>query len=158
MSAILQSIFLHIAYLRPLGLVRDLRLAFGFRSNHVRVAMISATQFNHPMVGADMPPVDQFCMRLKQARMRITKPRVSILKTLAAKQAPITIEKLHTSLQNRRCDLVTVYRCLAAFEKLGLVRRSFLHSGTCLYELSLKESPDRYLVVYRQCNHMDPVY
>ncbi len=48
----------------------------------------------------------------------------------------MSIEQIHGELRIRSCDLVTVYRCLAAFEEIGLVRRSFFHNGTSLYQLS----------------------
>jgi Fur family ferric uptake transcriptional regulator len=48
----------------------------------------------------------------------------------------MSIEQIHGELRTRSCDLVTVYRCLAAFEEIGLVRRSFFHNGTSLYQLS----------------------
>lgn len=122
--------------------------------------MISATQSNHPLASvgkAHASIVDAACARLRQARMRITKPRVAILEALSRQSVPVAIEYLHAELNSRKCDLVTVYRCLAAFEEQGIVRRSFLHSGTCLYQLSLETQPSNYHVVCRQCQRIDPV-
>jgi Fur family transcriptional regulator, ferric uptake regulator len=42
---------------------------------------------------------------------------------------------IHADLNTKSCDLVTVYRCLSAFEEMGLVRRSFFHNGTSLYQI-----------------------
>ncbi len=122
--------------------------------------MISATQSNHPIAGVAMTgptPAEFACARLRQAGMRVTKPRIAIIELLSRHPNPISIEKVHTGLNDRKCDLVTVYRCLATFEELGLVRRSFLHSGTCLYELTLGGRPDCYHVFCRQCGRIDPV-
>jgi Fur family transcriptional regulator, ferric uptake regulator len=82
-------------------------------------------------------PLEQACARLKAAGLRITQPRVSILNALIKRNAPASIEQLHADLAETACDLVTVYRCLAAFESLGLVRRCYFHNGTSLYQIAL---------------------
>jgi Fur family ferric uptake transcriptional regulator len=83
------------------------------------------------------------CDRLREAGLRITQPRIAIINILINSAQPISIEKIHTQLDGKSCDLVTVYRCLGAFEDIGIVRRSFLDNGTSLYQLS-----DRNEVVY----------
>ena len=122
--------------------------------------MIPVTSSNHilaSVVASHATPIDFACARLRSAGMRITRPRISILEVLARQTSPIAIEKLHAQLDEGQCDLVTVYRCLAAFEELHLVRRSFLHSGTCLYELSLGDRPSHYHVVCRECGRIEPI-
>jgi Fur family ferric uptake transcriptional regulator len=103
--------------------------------------MIASTQTNHPLhaSGENLDPharVEAACARLREAGLRITQPRIAILGVLIARGHPVSIEQIHGELRNRSCDLVTVYRCLAAFEEIGLVRRSFYHNGTSLYQLS----------------------
>ncbi len=103
--------------------------------------MIASTQTNHPLNsgGETLDPharVEAACARLREAGLRITQPRIAILGVLIARGQPVSIEQIHNELRNRSCDLVTVYRCLAAFEEIGLVRRSFFHNGTSLYQLS----------------------
>ncbi len=103
--------------------------------------MISSTQTNHPLHGKTMADESQSrlaaaCGRLRGAGLRITQPRIAIINALIARAQPISIEQIHADLNNKSCDLVTVYRCLAAFEDIGLVRRSFYHNGTSLYQLS----------------------
>jgi len=123
--------------------------------------MISATQSNHPL-GEVLPPaeratlLEQACGRLRSARMRVTQPRVSILEALIRKQGPCTIEQIHQQLDRAACDLVTVYRCLAAFEQIGLVRRSFQHNGTSLYEFSVGVER-RYHVACKSCGRTEPI-
>ena len=87
--------------------------------------------------------------KLKAAGLRVTRPRLAILGALIARDAPATIEVLHGDVGAGRCDLVTVYRCMAAFEEIGLVRRAFLPGGACLYEINLG-GPARYHVVCRK--------
>ena len=60
------------------------------------------------------------------AGMRVTKPRVALVETLMKLDGPVSIERIHQQVGIKSCDLVTIYRCLAAFENLGLVRRSYL--------------------------------
>lgn len=104
--------------------------------------MISSTQTNHPLNGSadDHEAVGSrlslACDRLRGAGLRITQPRIAIINILINSVQPISIEKIHTQLDGKSCDLVTVYRCLGAFEDIGIVRRSFLHNGTSLYLLS----------------------
>jgi len=105
--------------------------------------MISSTQTNHPLTNfatstqAAGSALEQACTRLKSAGLRITQPRIAILTALINRTQPATIEQLHQHLKDSSCDLVTVYRCLAAFEELGLVRRCFFHNGTSLYQIQL---------------------
>jgi len=90
--------------------------------------------------------VEQACSRLKAAGLRITQPRIAILTTLFKQTQPVTIEQIHENLNDRSCDLVTVYRCLAAFEELGLVRRSYFHNGTSLYQIQMGTDPVYHIV------------
>ena len=103
--------------------------------------MIASTQTNHPLgaggENAGSPSrVENACARLREAGLRITQPRIAILSVMIARGQPMSIEQIHGELRTRSCDLVTVYRCLGAFEAIGLVRRSFFHNGTSLYQLS----------------------
>jgi len=90
--------------------------------------------------------LDVACARLKSAGLRITQPRVAIIEALIRRDRPVSIEQLHHDLADDACDLVTVYRCLAVFEELGLVRRCFFHNGTGLYEINLDDSHHHHIV------------
>lgn len=113
--------------------------------------MIASTQTNHPLAAISTglsrtQRLDEACARLKQAGLRVTQPRVAILKTLIAQAHPVSIEQIHQGLSDAACDLVTVYRCLAAFESIGLVRRSFLHNGTSLYQINTSGSTGYHII------------
>ena len=113
--------------------------------------MIASTQTNHPLVGTKagaktQTPVEFATAKLKSARLRITQPRLAILAALSKHTHPTSIEQLHGDLGSDACDLVTVYRGMAAFEEIGLVRRAFFHNGPALYEIDLGQ-PTRYHVV-----------
>ena len=110
--------------------------------------MIASTQTNSPIFnhGQTDSPVVIATARLRAAGLRITQPRLTILAALVKFGRPTSIEAIHEALGRRGCDLVTVYRCLAAFEEIGIVRRSFFHNGTSLFSLSVDDLP-RYHVV-----------
>jgi len=123
-----------------------------------RPTMIASTQTNHPIIGVkngkDQNPVELACYKLKEAGLRITQPRVAILAALIKAGRPTSIDALHGELGPKSCDIVTVYRCMAAFESIGLVRRAFLINGTSLYEINLGD-PNRYHVVCKQTNQVE---
>lgn len=124
-------------------------------------AMISATQSNHPLATvagreAELAALNQAQVRIRNAGMRVTKPRVALIEVLLRQNGPVSIERIHQEVGIRSCDLVTIYRCLAAFESLGLVRRSYLHNGTCLYEQTIS-ADRRYHLVCKRCGRTEPV-
>ena len=88
--------------------------------------MIASTQTNHPLVGngklaAKSPTlVELATAKLKAAGLRITQPRLAILAALSKCSQPISIEQLHADVGATNCDLVTVYRCVSAFEEIGV--------------------------------------
>jgi Fur family ferric uptake transcriptional regulator len=114
--------------------------------------MIASTQTNHPLHGTSVSPtepkarLDAACVRLRAAGLRITQPRIAILSVLIGREQPISIEQIHAELDTKSCDLVTVYRCLSAFEDIGLVRRSFYHNGTSLYMLGDRKDTAYHIV------------
>ncbi len=101
-------------------------------------------------------PLNLACARLKSAGLRITQPRIAILGALIARGQPTSIENLHADLKDGACDLVTVYRCLAAFEQIGLVKRSFYHNGTALYTINLGSS-NAYHVVCKETDQVTQI-
>jgi len=124
--------------------------------------MIASTQTNYPLSGninkvSRSPTAVEFATsRLKSAGLRITQPRLAILAALSNRAQPTSIEQLHVDVGPENCDLVTVYRCMAAFEDIGLVRRAFFHDGTALYEMNLGQ-PTRYHVVCKSTNRVDEI-
>ena len=129
---------------------------------HNAVKMIASTQTNYPLSGngnkAPRAPsaVEFATSKLKSAGLRITQPRLAILAALSNRAQPTSIEQLHADVGTENCDLVTVYRCMAAFEDIGLVRRAFFHNGTALYEMNLGQ-PTRYHVVCKSTNRVDEI-
>lgn len=123
--------------------------------------MIAATQSNHPLAmvtGREsvLAALNEACERIRTSGMRVTKPRIALIESLLRLDGPASIERIHHEVGIKSCDLVTIYRCLAAFENLGLVRRSYLHNGTCLYEQTISAAR-RYHIICKDCGHTDPV-
>lgn len=76
--------------------------------------------------------------RLKASGLRVTGPRIALLHALAHTNQPTTIEQLFAKAGTATCDLVTIYRSMAAFEKAGVVYRSgFSERGAVLYSADL---------------------
>lgn len=126
----------------------------------VMTASISSTStiegVNVTSVAKTQTPISIACARLKAAGLRITQPRIAILTALIKRGQPTSIEQIHEDLDDGSCDLVTVYRCLSAFEEIGLVRRSFFHNGTSLYTITLGEEP-LYHVICKETNKVEEI-
>jgi Fe2+ or Zn2+ uptake regulation protein len=60
---------------------------------------------------------------LQQAGFRRTSGRIMLLEFLICERGPFTIEEIRLGLRKLNLDLVTVYRCMRAFEGVGLVVR-----------------------------------
>jgi Fur family ferric uptake transcriptional regulator len=84
--------------------------------------------------------MDLLVARLKRSGLRVTAPRIALLEALAGSSQPSTIEQLFTKAGTAACDLVTMYRSMAAFEKAGVVYRSgFSERGAVLYNANVGE-------------------
>lgn len=148
--------------MKDLMQTHDYNLEGPTRQGRVKGTMIATSQPNSPIADAKSPaakahsPLNVACARLKAAGLRITQPRIAILSALANRGQPTTIEQIHADLESGSCDLVTVYRCLSAFEDIGLVRRSFFHNGTSLYALSLGDDHP-YHVICKESNRMQEI-
>jgi Fur family transcriptional regulator, ferric uptake regulator len=99
--------------------------------------MIASTSSSTPStVNSDVTPLNRELLvaRLKSFRLRVTAPRIALLHALAQTSQPSTIEQLFVKAGSTTCDLVTIYRSMAAFEKAGVVYRSgFSERGAALY-------------------------
>jgi len=99
--------------------------------------------------------IEQACACLKDAGLRITQPRISILASLLNRSVPATIEQIFDDLPPDTCDLVTVYRCLATFQEIGLVRLSYFHGGARAYQITLNSGNEMpYHVISKNDNEV----
>ena len=123
--------------------------------------MIGSTQISDPTANVKtgakpLTPLEAACARLRACGLRVTEPRIAILAALISRSEPGSIEQIHAQVGSGQCDLVTVYRCIAAFEEIGLVRRGYFLDGACLYEIDTG-GPAQYHVVCRQTHQVQPV-
>jgi Fe2+ or Zn2+ uptake regulation protein len=60
---------------------------------------------------------------MKQHGLRVTSPRLLVLRALYASPQPLNAQQVHNSVRQAggHIDVVTVYRILAAFQEIGLV-------------------------------------
>lgn len=93
---------------------------------------------------------------LEQASMRLTQPRIAILKALIADHGPFSVDEVRSLAGSKDLDRVTVYRCLTAFEEIGLVRRCEFGDSTSRYEYSGGEHHHHH-VVCKRCRKTENV-
>lgn len=114
--------------------------------------MIASTQTNAPFCGIAR---DVLVAKLKASGLRVTDARVALLNTLSESAQPLTIEQLFALAGDKTCDLVTIYRSIATFEKAGVVYRSgFSERGAALYKADIG-GERRYPVVCRGTTIVD---
>lgn len=81
---------------------------------------------------------------------RITEPRKAMLAILTTVHGPFSAEDLHKKIDGKGCDVVTVYRSLAAMEEIGVVRRCDFGDGVYRYEFNSGEHHHHHIVC-RSC-------
>jgi Fur family ferric uptake transcriptional regulator len=91
---------------------------------------------------------------LRAHGQRLTKPRQAMLEVLTREHGPFSAEELHQRLKSGMCDLVTVYRCLAAMEEINLVRRCDFGDGSYRYEFDTGEHHHHH-VICRGCRKVE---
>ncbi len=104
-----------------------------------------------PKVPKTQKPLDGASARLKQVGLKITQPRVAVMKALMEDHGPFTVEELKAKIPTRTCDLVTLYRSLPALEKAGLVRRCDFGDGPVRYEYQGEDGHHHHHVICRKC-------
>jgi Fur family ferric uptake transcriptional regulator len=113
----------------------------------------SSSPFAEPLSGS--LTMELLVARLKTSGLRVTAPRIAILEALASSTQPSTIEQLFVKAASSGCDLVTIYRSMAAFEKAGVVYRSgFSERGAVLYNAEIGERR-RYPVIRKGSSVID---
>ncbi len=85
---------------------------------------------------------------IRATGLKATKPRVAILSLLGTTLHPVSADDIFKKLKGVS-DLVTVYRVLDAYTRLGIARRVDLHQGKHLYEL--KDEHDHHHLVCTSC-------
>ncbi|MGZ0656699.1 Fur family transcriptional regulator [Coraliomargarita sp. W4R53] len=89
--------------------------------------------------------------RLKASGGRMTKKRECVLGALLSMDRPASAEEIRERAELPATDLVTVYRNLETFEKLGVLQRVPLENGTHLFELTAPDEHFHHLIC-RECH------
>ncbi len=80
---------------------------------------------------------------LKENSLRVTVSRVAVAEVLVkSKDSYLTSEEIHLKISKKKdvsCDLVSVYRVLAKYEELGIVKKSEFYNDATRYALESTE-------------------
>jgi Fur family transcriptional regulator, ferric uptake regulator len=119
--------------------------------------------------------LDLATQRLKASGLKLTRPRLILLKAMVGFHSPFSTEQLYratelpkTSKSRKKgpqqasdsraeLDLVTVYRSLATFSELGLVSKVDLGDGVVRYELSDPDGSHHHHVICTKCQGIQPL-
>jgi Fur family transcriptional regulator, ferric uptake regulator len=96
---------------------------------------------------------------LRESQLKVTDARKAIIQILANEHGPFTTEEVYQRLKKilrkENCDLVTVYRCLASFEKIGLVSRCDFRDGNARFELNLSKDHHHHHIICKVCKKVE---
>jgi Fur family transcriptional regulator, ferric uptake regulator len=91
---------------------------------------------------------------LARQGVRLTAPRRAVVDVLVAYHAPLSVAEIHANLNNRRINLVSVYRTVALLVKLGLVRLADESKGTQRFELAEAFTGHHHHLVCQECGQV----
>lgn len=93
---------------------------------------------------------------IKEAGLRVTDHRISVLETVAKVKQPITVYELVDELRKKHdIDQATVYRNLSSLHEAGLLRRLDFNHGHAHYEL--ETGRPLYAVVCSNCETIEKI-
>jgi len=96
---------------------------------------------------------DAAVTRMREKSLRVTAPRLSILRVLSESANPLSAEDVHRLAGHGAFDLVTAYRSLGALEEVGVVQRHRIERGKTLYALA--SGHHHHHVVCRRCGRVE---
>jgi Fur family ferric uptake transcriptional regulator len=115
----------------------------------------SAPGSKHTHHDADAPAI------LRDAGLKVTKPRRALLEIMIRDHGPFTAEELHERFSRSKtsgpCDLVTIYRCLSKFEHLGLITRCDFGDGSIRYEIKSVGHAHHHHIICQICRKAEPL-
>ena len=85
------------------------------------------------------PELDLLQARLREAGLRSTAPRVTVLRHLMATKAPVSHAELCLALKKERLDRATIYRNLIDLADVGIVSRVDLGDHVWRFEVKAKD-------------------
>ena len=91
---------------------------------------------------------------IESGPLRMTRKRGRLLGALVATDRPVSAAVLRDKAGLPESDLVTVYRTLDAFEKIGIIQRIPLEETGCLFELT-EPNDHHHHFVCRECHRTE---
>ena len=76
------------------------------------------------------------CKKLRYVGLKATSQRLKILDVFCLQKKPLTAEDILKILSKTKFDLVTVYRTIITFEKVGIIRRIDTREKAVRYEIA----------------------
>ncbi|MCG9894396.1 MAG: transcriptional repressor [Fimbriimonadaceae bacterium] len=111
--------------------------------------------------GAPVPATfrDRAIQALRDAEMRITGPRLEVVKVLMASEVALSPNEIHTRVleSGGRMDAVSVYRVLSVFVRLGLVHHLASVDGYLACRLEHSHGENTHHIVCRNCGRVQEV-
>ncbi len=94
--------------------------------------------------------------RLRSQAGRVTQSRQTVLEALRQLHRPSTPKQIAEATGRQGCDLATVYRSMALFERMGLVHRIDLGDGLARFEIADADphGHHHHHLVCRQCDRI----
>lgn len=99
--------------------------------------------------------LEQLLAILRDSRLKLTRPRRALLEILVNEHGPFTIEELAGKLHDTPCDPATIYRNMAAFEDLELVRQCDFGDGMARFELVGQDEEHHHHIICRKCRKLE---
>ncbi len=92
---------------------------------------------------------------LKQAGYKRTAHREALIRFFIKNQGPFSTDTVQG--MNKNLDKVTIYRSLAKFEEINLLRRIDFGDGIIRYESNLRDSDHHHHVVCIKCSKVEAI-
>ncbi len=105
--------------------------------------------------GNNQPSLTRALQILKSAKLKRTKPREFLLQYLVENHGPFSAKEIQLKLKRKDLDPVTTYRCLAAFEDAGLVRRCDFGDGIARFEYNEESGHHHHHVICKECRKIE---
>lgn len=104
----------------------------------------------------------QFALqRLKEAKLKITKPRAQIVQLLAKTNKALTPYEMRDNLKKQKihADVVTIYRVLETLEQLALAHKVLAFSGYIRCNTTEKDSEEicHHYLLCKNCHNVEEV-
>lgn len=108
-------------------------------------------------MGTESSAYEEAWIVLKKAGLKRTPNRENLLLFLIENHGPFSKDEIMKALPKLNMDGVTLYRNLAHFEEIGLLRRSEFGDGVSRYEFQAHPDEHHHHVVCTKCRRVDNV-